>query len=137
MNTTNINIAIDVIAALSDKTLRGNIFVMDDGLLNSRNKGTDHLVTVCSAGQLIKWSIYAIDLQTPVSIKSISFSQTEKDNNEDIPNNHYTNLDLNEWSGYVPNYLLPNKQYKYKLELQMGEGQYSILSIDSLCLELI
>jgi len=137
MNTTNINIAIDVIAALSDKTLRGNIFVMDDGLLNSRNKGTDHLVTVCSAGQLIKWSIYAIDLQTPVSIKSISFSQTEKDNNEDIPNNHYTNLDLNEWSGYLPNYLLPNKQYKYKLELQMGEGQYSILSIDSLCLELI
>ncbi|MFE7595110.1 hypothetical protein ACFU6K_37490, partial [Kitasatospora sp. NPDC057512] len=40
-------------------------------------------------------------------------------------------LDLNVWSGVVPPYLVPGVPYRYRLELQMYEGEHSVLHIDS------
>lgn len=72
-NQININIAVDVVRALSEKSLCNSIYVMDDSPFGSPGKGTGELSTRCMPGQTIHWVIYAIDLQTPVAIKSISF----------------------------------------------------------------
>ncbi len=197
--TTNINIAVDVVAALSDKSLKGNVFLMDNGSFESTNQGTDHLTTLCIPGQLIRWTVYAIDLQTPVAIKNITFlSNTEcieEPVEEEIPfegcsNNkavtteevlidrqtlsddsvclpelptsainqelnqetiaedkapkseeqnvfYYDNLDRFDWTGYVPQNLVPGLEYNYRLELQMGEGKYSNLHIETSSLKRI
>ena len=181
IHTININIAVDVVAALSDKSLEGHIYVMDDSTLESENQGTENLITSCIPGQLIRWKATAIDLQTPLSIKKITFLNhednlnslqeqynaleghypkygdgandtsevTEEDSKEESNDSkekdaepqvvctdikeqvtfNYHNLDLNDWTGYVPENLVPGKLYKYRLDLQMGEGIYSSLSI--------
>jgi hypothetical protein len=193
INTTNINIAVDVVAALSNKSLKGNIFLMDDGSFESENQGTDHLTTLCIPGQLIRWTVYAVDLQTPVAIKNITFLSNEgylneqveeaipikkhldnktvateetpvkvatlaedkapeailqtttpdqEANKETIAENqaaedqqkvvfNYDNLDRFDWTGYVPQNLVPGLEYNYRLEIQMGEGKYSNLAIET------
>jgi hypothetical protein len=209
MHTTNINIAVDVVAALSNKSLKGNVFLMDNGCFESENQGTDSLATFCIPGQLIRWTVYAVDLQTPVAIKNITFLTTEnylkqqaeipteviapeptvapeealvepkissdnKDAQTDLPTPpldtkanqetivadtttdnlekevnqemgvadnmteatekvifNYDNLDRFDWTGYVPQNLIPGQAYHYRLELQMGEGKYSNLFIET------
>lgn len=70
----NIVVVVDVIGALSDGTLRnGNLCMIDDGSLQSTGQGTPELVTVVKPGQVVTWSALAVDLQTPVEIKSITF----------------------------------------------------------------
>lgn len=134
----NINIAVDVVAALTQQTLHKNIFFMDNSISNSLYEGTEYLTTKCQAGQMIKWNIYAIDLQTPIVIKNISFINDKScDVNKENSNAEYSeknNPDAKTWTGIVPWYMTPNVPYKYRLEVQMGEGPKSILSIDSACL---
>lgn len=74
----HINIAVDTISALSEKQLEGNLFLMDDGIYESIGQGTTDLVTHCVPGQLIYWVIHPVDLQTPVSLKSIEFLSSQQ-----------------------------------------------------------
>ncbi|MFF4184182.1 hypothetical protein ACFYZ9_13410 [Streptomyces sp. NPDC001691] len=70
----NIVVVVDVIGALSDGTLRnGNLCMVDDGSLQSTGQGTPELCTVVQPGQVVTWSALAVDLQTPVEIKNITF----------------------------------------------------------------
>ncbi|WP_159072643.1 hypothetical protein [Streptomyces formicae] len=70
----NIIAVVDVIGALSTKSLQdGNLCMMDDGSGNSSHQGTPNLVTVVRPGQTVSWTALAVDLQTPVEIKNISF----------------------------------------------------------------
>ncbi|MFF3156551.1 hypothetical protein [Streptomyces sp. NPDC057910] len=69
----SIVVVVDVIGALSDGTLRnGNLCMIDDGE-QSTGQGTPELCTVVQPGQVVTWSALAVDLQTPVEIKSITF----------------------------------------------------------------
>lgn len=131
----NINIAVDVIAALSEKTLHNHIFMMDNSIHNSSCQGTEYLITNCQSGQMIHWVIYAIDLQTPVAIRDISFIPRKNDNyRKEKFSNQYSNNDSKEWTGIVPWYMEYNVPLKYRLEIQMGEGANSIMCIDTPCL---
>ena len=107
----NINIAVDVVAALSEQTLHNHIFMMDNSIFNSSCQGTSNLTTSCQAGQIIQWVIYAIDLQTPVAIKNITFIGAKNDTyNKDESKflyNEQDNLDSNTWTGIVPWYMVP------------------------------
>ncbi|MGW1175106.1 hypothetical protein ACWD4P_15460 [Kitasatospora sp. NPDC002543] len=172
----NIAVVVDVIGALSDKTLlNGNLCLIDDGSFDSKNQGTPDLVTVVVPGQVVQWSALAVDLQTPVEIRSISFVPADEgaaaaaaaaaaaygvdpaapaapaapaegtaagatdgtaegaDAAAAPAGHHLANgqLDLNVWSGVVPPYLVPGVPYRYRLELQMYEGEHSVLHIDS------
>lgn len=131
----NINIAVDVIAALSERKLEKHVFLMDNSLLGGTGQGTNHLTTFCRPGQVIKWLVYAIDLQTPVAIKNITFIGGNNDcNSMDQVNCGYgerDNPDTKDWTGIVPCYMVPQLPYRYRLELQMGEGLHSILCIDA------
>lgn len=125
----NINIAVDVIKALSEQSLYDNIYMMDDSRYGSTRQGTAHLCTACLPGQTIQWTIYPIDLQTPASIKSISFL-SEEGWLENAKNVSLGNPDLKVWKGIVPS-LAYNRRYAYRLEVQMGEGKNSCLYIDT------
>lgn len=129
----NINIAVDVIGALSDKKLDKYIFLMDDSMLDSKCQGTKFLETICISGQIIKWKVCAIDLQTPVSIKKIFFKSNnhEEYNGESFEFVEKNSPDLNVWEGIVPGHMEKGFSYKYNIQLQMGEGKESIMSIDT------
>lgn len=131
----NINIAVDVIAALSEKTLHNHIFMMDNSIHNSSCQGSQYLTTNCQAGQMIHWVIYAIDLQTPVAIRDISFGSKKNYDYGKVKTDFQYNIhDYKEWTGIVPWYMAFNIPLKYTLEIQMGEGTNSIMSIDTPCL---
>lgn len=129
----NIVSVVDVVEALSTRTLlNGNLCMMDDSRFQSINQGTTNLITLCYPGQLINWVVYAVDLQTPVSIRNISFVGSRGFKSEiDLSDTDSDKLDLNVWSGIVPAYLVPGVEYKYRLELQMYEGKNSIMYVDT------
>ncbi|MFI8873469.1 hypothetical protein [Streptomyces sp. NPDC055243] len=170
----NIIAVVDVIGALSGSTLLdGNLCMMDDGGHNSAHQGTPNLCTVVRPGQVVSWTALAVDLQTPVEIKNISFvpanggqtqSRTPGRQPDQQPGqqpgqphgqqphgqqpqgqahpqgtqgaqggNHSEGdkLDLDVWTGVVPNWLTPGVAYQYRLELQMYEGENSVMHVDT------
>ncbi|MFD4477958.1 hypothetical protein ACFWPU_17830 [Streptomyces sp. NPDC058471] len=156
----NIIAVVDVIGALSGSTLlNGNLCMMDDGGENSAHQGTPDLCTVVRPGQVVSWSALAVDLQTPVEIKNISFmpengshssgrAQGQRQDQQPqgqqynqphgqaqgVQNGHHSEddkLDLDVWTGIVPNWLTPGVAYRYRLELQMYEGENSVMHIDT------
>lgn len=174
----NIIAVVDVIGALSGSTLlEGNLCMMDDGGENSAHQGTPDLCTVVRPGQVVSWSALAVDLQTPVEIKNISFvpengshspgraqgqTQGQQTQGQQTQSQQYNQpygqqynqpygqgqgqshgqaqggnhsegdkLDLDVWTGIVPNWLTPGVAYRYRLELQMYEGENSVMHIDT------
>lgn len=143
----NIIAVVDVIGALSGSTLlNGNLCMMDDGGHSSAHQGTPNLCTVVKPGQVVSWTALAVDLQTPVEIKNISFvpengSDTSRQTQGQAQGhaqgarngNHGEGdkLDLDVWTGVVPNWLTPGTAYRYRLELQMYEGENSVMHVDT------
>ncbi|MFB4304280.1 hypothetical protein [Actinomadura sp. NTSP31] len=132
----NIIALVDVVGALSDRTLHdGNLSLMDDGSLDSAGQGTPDLCTVVAPGQVVQWTAVAVDVQTPVEIRSITFLEAGgPPGAAGAPpdgDGERENLDLKVWSGIVPAYLIPGARYRYRLELQMHEGPNSVLNVDS------
>ncbi|WP_331446009.1 hypothetical protein [Streptomyces xanthochromogenes] len=155
----NIVVVVDVIGALSDGTLlNGNLCMIDDGE-QSTGQGTPELCTVVRPGQVVTWSALAVDLQTPVEIKGITFLGADAEdgdaeatdagagagagadgrngqsgqNGRGGRNGHGPerhNPELEVWSGVVPQ-LAPGVAHQYRLEVQMYEGEHSTLHIAS------
>jgi hypothetical protein len=141
-NKININIAVDVVKVLSEKTLLNNVYMMDNSVYGSENQGTEQLCTRCVPGQTIRWIAYAIDLQTPVAIKDITFIpscsqlksvQVEENSDSDNVILPEDNPDLKIWTGILP-YMVQRHTYRYRLTLQMGNGINSLMSLDSAAL---
>lgn len=144
--TVNIAVAVDVIGALSDRALEGHLFMMDDSVYGSDGKGTSKLITACCAGQIVCWSAYAVDLQTPISIRKIDFlgccssgrniqgtAKTSAGGDVSTQIDHLGEWrnDLKDWRGIVPSYLVPGADYRYRLEIQMGVGKNSVMTVDT------
>lgn len=135
----NIVAVVDVMRALSEETLNnGNLTLVDDGAFDSQGQGTPELATVVAPGQIVQWSAVAVDVQTPVAIKSITFLSAGAGASDAgaagaaaaqpaLPENP----DLDVWSGIVPGFLARGVPYKYRLELQLHEGSHSVLRVDS------
>lgn len=133
---------VDVIESLSGGTLlNGNLCMMDNSPFESLNQGTPNLVTLCYPGQLIQWTILALDLQTPVAIRKITFLNQDGSSCEPIPADptqlESDKLHLNVWSGIVPYYLVPGVEYRYRFELQMYEGKNCLMYVDTPALKRI
>jgi len=138
----NIAVAVDVAAALSGGSPDDVVFLIDDGSLASEGKGTSRLITDCVPGQLVRWRSYAIDLQTPVSIKAVRFLNwldrggDQAVGRDDVasggPDWYNDSLD---WSGIVPWFMVPGLAYRYRLTLQMGTGPNALISFDTAALK--
>ncbi|MCF2530226.1 hypothetical protein [Yinghuangia soli] len=159
----NIMAVVDVIGALSARTLLdGNLCMVDNGDYRSTGQGTPALCTLVCPGQAVQWTALAVDLQTPVDIKSIRFldplggegvawqpqhaapiaanggfphangSDASLSNGEAGAGSagDSDTLDLDVWIGLVPPWMTPGVPYKYRLELQMYEGDNSIMHVD-------
>ncbi|MFJ4715579.1 hypothetical protein [Streptomyces sp. NPDC088785] len=139
----NVIAVVDVIGALSESSLLGgNICLVDNGDFQSQGQGTPDLCTVVWPGQVVQWSVLAVDLQTPVEIKNVTFlgadggsdggsSDGSADGSADGGSADGDKLDLDVWTGVVPAHLAPGVPYRYRLEVQMYEGVNSVLHIDS------
>lgn len=123
--TINIVLAVDVIAALSSRTLKGSLHMMDDGPRPGENQGTEHLITYCWPGWQINWTIRQIDLQTPAVIKDIRFMRFGG------PVRTAADASILVWSGIVPASLIPGQLYRYGIAVEMARGINSILSIET------
>jgi len=135
----SIVVAVDSIGALSDGTLEDHLFLMDNSPWESPGKGTDYLSTMCNPGRIIQWVIYPIDLQTPAAIKNITFLDA-CNKTMSKSGNARTEIEMptmNSWTGIVPGGLTPGHPYKYRLEIQIGEGKNSILHRDTPSLMII
>lgn len=133
MSRINILALVDVVGALSTGTpMDGNVCLIDDSDLQSSGQGTVDLCTRCRPGDLVKWSALAADVQTPVAIRSITF--LGEDGTELPPLQEAgsgAELDLKVWEGIVPSYLVPGTSYRYRLELQMYEGDASLMRLET------
>ncbi len=132
-NQINIMIMVDSIKALLDQSLEGNCVMVDDSPFPSKNQGGSKLVTSCVPYQKIHWTVKAVDVQTPVSIKEISFSS----NPSEPRNNDNENLDSLVWTGIVPRVGDHAVQYHYNLVLQIGKGEKSVLEIQTPALKIL
>lgn len=132
----NIVVAVDVIKALSEKKLDNSIYLLDDSIWGSEGKGTGRLITRCVPGQRIKWMSYPVDLQTPLSVSRVDFIPVYGY----VPGGYLpqtgtgiqaVNPDYFEWTGVVPDYLIPGTPYYYRLQVEMGEGKNSTMHIST------
>ncbi len=125
-NQVNVVIMVDSIGALVAQSLEGNCLMVDDSPYCSENKGSLNLVTRCTYGQMIHWTVKAVDVQTPVSIKNVLF---ESNYLFDFPKTETENLDTLVWNGKVPFIGVNPVTYNYKILLQIGKGEKSELEI--------
>ena len=123
-------VAVDTIAALSQQTPENNVFLMDDSPFSGAGKGTSELVTACCAGQQIEWIVRAIDLQTPVAIQGITFAPSGE-SFPSPPAPGVVHLDQFAWTGIVPWTMAIGKEYRYRLDIWMGAGQFGTVSVDT------
>ncbi len=134
----NIIAVVDVIGALSAGTLLdGNLSLVDDGEHESTGQGTPGLVTVCLPGQTVQWTVLALDLQTPVEIRKITFLGADGalPPAQDEATSADADLGLAVWSGVVPTGLAPGVEYRYRLDLQMYDGVASRMHVDTCALK--
>jgi len=135
----NIVTVVDVIRALSTGSLKDGLYMMDTGW-NSEGQGTSRLTTACYPGQRIHWIIRAIDVQTPASIRDITFPRGPGDA---APTHGFgaepaagATLTWRYWSGIVPAYLRCGL-YRYRLTVQMGTGKRSVMHADTPALKVV
>lgn len=127
---------VDVIESLSGGTLlNGNLCLMDNSHWGSTNQGTPNLCTLCYPGQTINWTLLALDLQTPVGIKNVTFLTADGSGGFHPPVSstvtESSKLDINVWAGIVPYWMVPGVEYRYRLELQMYDGKNSLMYVET------
>lgn len=138
MQPINIAIVVDTIAALSQGTLMGNVYLTDDAW-HSQDKGTAQIKTVCYRGQPLQWKVLAVDVQSPAVIAGISFLRDGGmpfESAVDPRTDRYIQPRWSTWSGCVPCGIRPGL-YPYRLAIQMGKGRRSVMFINSPALDVV
>lgn len=134
MQPLNIQIFVDVMALLLGNPTKGAVFAYDDSPAPSQNKGTPNLQTPVWPGQLVRWSLIALDVQTSAWIRRLSFgsnvpSSPMPETGSDMPWSV-------SWEGYMPVYgLVPGQTFPYQFEIGFGalSTLRSVVTGPSLC----
>jgi hypothetical protein len=144
----NIIALVDVIGALSDSGLEhGHLCMVDDSAQESTGQGTAQLCTLVQPGQVVEWTALAVDVQTPLVIKNIAFlapdgsavpvppappvpfaPATGPDADGSGADSGQENPDALVWCGVVPATIARGVPYRYRLELELGQGRDGVLS---------
>lgn len=141
MQAINIVAVVDVIGALSQRSLENCMFMADNGC-QSVGQGTAELKTVCRPGQCVAWKVYPVDVQTPVLIKAITFLDGEAEARAAAGQTRYgpgtagSEPEWTAWNGTVPCDIKPGL-YRYRLELQMCKGANSVMSAETAAIEIV
>lgn len=133
MSVLNIQIFVDVIALLVDSPVEAAVFLYDDSPVTSAGRGTPQLRSPAYPGQLVRWSLAPIDVQTPVWLDSLTFGPHPAGlpDEAQIPTPPRPDpIWARRWEGYVPWGLLPGVDYPYRLTLAFGGAITRRLIID-------
>ncbi|MBP2314385.1 hypothetical protein [Azospirillum soli] len=133
MSVLNIQIFVDVIALLVDSPVEAAVFLYDDSPVTSAGRGTPQLRSPVYPGQLVRWSLAPIDVQTPVWLDSLTFGPHPADLSDGVQIPDPPRQDpiwARRWEGYVPWGLLPGADYPYRLTLGFGGAIKRLLTID-------
>ncbi|WP_320198799.1 hypothetical protein RMR16_018605 [Agrobacterium sp. rho-13.3] len=121
MQPLNIQIFVDVMALLLGNPPEGAVFAFDDSTLGSKNNGTPTLQSTIWPGQLVRWTVTPVDVQTSVWISDLSFGDAEASEEGIKPAPETATPWAESWEGYVPAYgLSADGDYPYRLTLRFG-----------------
>lgn len=129
----NIQVIVDVVKALSEGSLEGNVFMMDTSP-KSRHQGTDRLMTACHPGQVVHWDVRAVDVQTPIQVTDISIRRgghCDWRDEEGWGSERYSDK---RWTGRIS---LPVGLYHYAVTLEMGNGRHSVMVLETASLKVL
>lgn len=111
MTPLNIRVFVDVIALLSGASVDSTVFFYDDALVPSPGRGTHALRTSVTPGQFVRWTVTALDVQTPVWIRRLDFAGQPEMPEIAAP------LWARKFQGFVPLGLAPGSEHPYRLTL--------------------
>lgn len=115
MPARNIQILVDVVALLSESGIEKSIFMYDDSPQPSINLGTAKLRSPVYPGQLVRWAIVPIDIQTPCWLVSLTFGANPPPPPAPAP------LWARDWQGTVP-FGLDHVDHPYTMTLGFSNG---------------
>lgn len=117
MQPLNIQIFVDVVQLLLDEDASRAVFMFDDSAAYGEGQGTSGLRSPIWPGQLVRWSLNPIDVQTPIWIARIEFGDEPIAAPAPCPPPVWARS----WSGFVPAWsLAPGREYSYRLVLSTG-----------------
>jgi hypothetical protein len=162
MPTLNIQVFVDVVALLSGAPTTKAVHMFDDGGLGSARQGTPDLVTAVLPGQLVRWTVNAVDVQTQVWLKDVVFgpvpaapepvadetaaadADAAQDDAEDgvvMPLVQAQAPAIPVWGkrfeGYVPFAILPDLPHVYHLKLAFASGTGPTVTVDGPALRFV
>lgn len=123
--TLNIRIFVDVIALLLGHPADGAVFLYDDSPYGGSEAGTAKRVSPVWPGQLVRWSVTPLDVQTPVWLADLPFGE-----NGPPPAGYASAPWALQWQGYIPEWLTPGAHYPYRLVLATGALTGRTLSLE-------
>lgn len=157
MPTLNIQVFVDVIALLSGAPSNKAVHMFDDGGMGSEGQGTHALISAVLPGQLVRWTVNALDVQTQVWLKDVTFGpatestvsdEAEAQSTTDEPEadaGQQTSEAPNPWQesaagpvaiwgkrfeGYIPFEILPELPHVYHFKLAFAEGNGPAVTVD-------
>lgn len=133
MSQINITAIVDVVQALSERTLKGNVYMMDTSP-KSKHQGTDRLITACYPGQVIHWEFRAVDVQTRFEVTDISIRGRDDCRLLDEDCRCSKLYSDKRWVGRVS---LSEGTYHYAITVQMGNGRNSERVLETAALRVL
>ncbi len=158
MPDLNIQVFVDAISLLSESPVKKSVFIYDDSPCENREVGTHDAASRVYPGQLVRWVVNPIDVQTSVWISGISFGSKEtatmphhpspapsientlalengeveetSDTLTDFEVDHARAPWLWVWEGYAPYCMIPNLRYPYSLRLRFGRNPTKTIVVD-------
>ncbi|MGM4954243.1 hypothetical protein BjapCC829_48980 (plasmid) [Bradyrhizobium barranii] len=124
MTPLNIRVFVDVVDLLLRNTVDSNVFMFDDGSCRREGLGTSKLVSSVWPGQLVRWSLTPLDVQTMAWLTGVSF-----DGNAPAVTGGALPWTLH-WQGYAPTWIPPGSHHAYRLTLVMGALSGRTVSIE-------
>ncbi|PTE21738.1 hypothetical protein C5F48_10715 [Cereibacter changlensis JA139] len=135
MTPVNIQVFVDVIALLSGASPAQAVHLFDDSSAGSEALGTTGLVSSVLPGQLVRWTVTPLDVQTQVWIRGIAFGAAPPDAPPSAAD------DPPVWSrrfeGYVPADIFPGAPHPYRLDLCFGAANGPIVAVEGPALRLV
>jgi hypothetical protein len=157
MPTLNIQVFVDVIALLSGAPSNKAVHMFDDGGMGSEGQGTHTLVSAVLPGQLVRWTVNAVDVQTQVWLKDVTFGPAVERTVSEVAEVQSTTdeSDTDTWQqkseapnpwpetaagpvpiwgkrfeGYIPFEILPEMPHVYHLKLAFAQGNGPAVTVE-------
>jgi hypothetical protein len=116
MKTTTIVSVVDIVAALAEGNLDGNLYLMDTNRLNgSRDQGSARLKTAVGKGDRLIWVARMLECEADLSIVGIGIDSSVGEPSE----HYYPGTNVTYWEVVVKEELRDHESIPYCLEYKL------------------